>query len=35
MPLIEMDKITRNSEWDMVDLHHHPYYELYFLTDGN
>ena len=34
MSFIEMDKVTKNSEWNMADLHHHPYYELYYLTDG-
>ncbi len=34
MSFIEVEKSSREKEWDMTDLHSHSHYEIYFLTSG-
>ncbi len=35
MAFIEIEKLARQDEWAMHDLHSHPHYELYFLSKGS
>ena len=35
MAFIEIEKLERQDEWGMHDLHSHPHYELYFLSKGS
>lgn len=34
MNFIEIERLTKNTEWSMTDLHSHSHYELYFLLSG-
>ena len=34
MPFIELDVVTKTEKWNMTNMHHHPYYEIYYLTEG-
>lgn len=35
MAFIEIEKSVRKNDWSMQDLHSHPHYEVYFLTQGS
>ena len=35
MAFIEIEKLARQDEWAMHDLHSHPHFELYFLSKGS
>ena len=35
MAFIEIEKLIRQDEWAMHDLHSHPHFELYFLSKGS
>lgn len=35
MAFVEIEKLARQDDWAMHDLHSHPHYELYFLSKGS